>query len=232
MNTECKIPSITGLTTISALNAVDLNVSDLVKKADYDAKISDNETKYFTTSDYNKFASEIVSVTIKEKGLVGKSDIFEFIGNSDLDKKLATLAAKAELKGEQDKIEKPKTFYSSCFRGKSHLKLMPRKIICSFSQSMNILKRLLIAIMFQRGILKDFLMKVLKFLLHLIIVLLKSYSLALSNINTKLQVKFDGRCLKQDKVTITLEQMVNICIFSEINLWSYVQGVDFALGNA
>ena len=35
-------------------------------------------------------------------------------------KKLETLATKAKLKAEQDKIIKLKAFDSSCFRGKSH----------------------------------------------------------------------------------------------------------------
>ena len=49
---------------------------------------------------------EILNKEIKEKGLVDKSDISEFIGNSALDKKIGTLATKAELKSEQDKIVK------------------------------------------------------------------------------------------------------------------------------
>ena len=44
------------------------NISNLIKKTDYDAKISNNEKKYFTTSDYNKFAHDILDVKIKEKG--------------------------------------------------------------------------------------------------------------------------------------------------------------------
>ena len=36
------------------------DTSGLVKKMDYNAKISDIEAKYFTTSDYNKFTSEII----------------------------------------------------------------------------------------------------------------------------------------------------------------------------
>ena len=54
-------------------------------------------TKYFFTSYYNKFAGETVNVKIK-KWLVDKSDISGVINNSDLEKKIATLATKAELK--------------------------------------------------------------------------------------------------------------------------------------
>ena len=51
------MPSITNLATTAALTTVENkipNISDLVKKADYDAEIKDIKIKYFTTSDYNK----------------------------------------------------------------------------------------------------------------------------------------------------------------------------------
>ena len=80
------------------------HASSLVKKTDYNTKISDIEAKYFTTSDYNKFAKEILHAKIKGKGVVDKSDIFYVVKNSDLNTKLTTLAVKAELKAEQDKM--------------------------------------------------------------------------------------------------------------------------------
>ena len=40
------------------------NVKNLVKKADYDAKISEMENTYFTTSDYNKFTSNALGAKI------------------------------------------------------------------------------------------------------------------------------------------------------------------------
>ena len=36
------------------------DVSGLVKKTDYNAQISDIETKYFTAFDYNKFTGEML----------------------------------------------------------------------------------------------------------------------------------------------------------------------------
>ena len=85
------------------------DVSNLVNKIDYDAEILDIKSKYFITTDYNKFANEKLELKIKQKGLVDKSDIAGFIDNSDLNKKVATLAAKAELKA----------FDSSYFHGKN-----------------------------------------------------------------------------------------------------------------
>ena len=89
-DTECKVPSITGLATTPAFNAVKTkmpNVSDLVKKKKktvYDAKILDIESKYFTTSNYNKFSGDILNAKMKEKELVSNSDISGFTGNSYL----------------------------------------------------------------------------------------------------------------------------------------------------
>ena len=52
--------------------------------------------------------------------MIGKYTIAGFMNSADLDKKIATLATKAELKAEQDKIIKLQAFDSSYFGGKSH----------------------------------------------------------------------------------------------------------------
>ena len=61
------------------------------------------------------------------------------------------------------------------------------------------LKRLLITFIFQRGNLKD--------CLHL-----KSLAQTLNRINAKIQVKFDGRCLKKEKMTFTHKEVINVYI--------------------
>ena len=96
------------------------DVSGLVKKTDYNAKISRTEKKYFTTSNYNKFTKEILNVQIKEKSLVDKSDISNLVQNSNLNAKLAALLTKAESKPEQDTIVKLRVSDSSSFLSKSH----------------------------------------------------------------------------------------------------------------
>ena len=96
---KVKLSNITGLATTSIL----------AKKAIYDGKISDIEKRYFTTSDYNTFTNGIFDVNMKNKELVNKSDIYKFINNSDLDKKIDTFATKTELKAEKDKIVKLET---------------------------------------------------------------------------------------------------------------------------
>ena len=72
-------------TKISEVENKIISVSGLVKKTDYDAKIKDIERKYFSTTDYNKFISDILDVKIKQKELVSKSDI---------DKKLINVSGK------------------------------------------------------------------------------------------------------------------------------------------
>ena len=64
------MPNITGLATNSALTAVENempDVSSLVKKIDFDSKISEFEGRYITTADYNKFTINIVDNSIKSK---------------------------------------------------------------------------------------------------------------------------------------------------------------------
>ena len=43
------------------------DVSNLVKKIHYDAKLADIEKKYITTADYNKFNNDIVAERVKKK---------------------------------------------------------------------------------------------------------------------------------------------------------------------
>ena len=73
---------------------------------DHDTKRSGTVGKYITTSDYSKFTSDILDVKIKQKELVNNSDVSNHIKISELNTKLATLATKAKLKAEQDKIVK------------------------------------------------------------------------------------------------------------------------------
>ena len=95
------------------------DLSGLLRKIDYDARISQVVGKYFTNSDYNKFTSDILDAKVKENKLVDQSDNSNLVKNSDLNTKIATLATKAEVKLEQDKIVKLQAFDSSYFHGKN-----------------------------------------------------------------------------------------------------------------
>ena len=103
-NIENKIPIINALATNAALIAVKNkipHVSNLVKNTDYEAKISDIETKYITTADYNKFTKDIVVNQMKSKNLVNGSDRSDFISGPELNEEVVKSATKAELRWAQ-----------------------------------------------------------------------------------------------------------------------------------
>ena len=78
------------------------------------------ESKYFTTADYNKFTNQTLDAKIKQNNQLINLLFAGFTNNANLNKKIATLAIKAELKEEQDKITKLQAFDLIYFRGKSH----------------------------------------------------------------------------------------------------------------
>ena len=57
-------------------------------------------------------------------------------------------------------------------------------------------------------------------------------ALLLNHINTKIRVMFNESCLKQEKTKFAYSKVVNIYIFSEINLWQFSRANDFTLGNS
>ena len=64
------MPSISGLATNTALTAVENktpNVINLLTRINYDAKISEIDSKYFTTADYNKFTSQTLDEKINKR---------------------------------------------------------------------------------------------------------------------------------------------------------------------
>ena len=54
-------------TKIKVVDSKIPDLSGLVRKTDYDAKISEIDGKYFTTSSYNELTGNIVDVKIKLK---------------------------------------------------------------------------------------------------------------------------------------------------------------------
>ena len=81
---ESKIPSISGLAIKCALTAIEdeiPGISSLVKKTDYNTKISENEKevtdhnhgKYITTSEFNTLTAEIFAARLTQGNLVIKT---------------------------------------------------------------------------------------------------------------------------------------------------------------
>ena len=86
--TENKVPAIIGLTTISALAAVEnvpikiSDVSNLDKKTDCNTKLKEiekkvthhNHDKYITTPEFNKFTAEIFAPRLAQTNLIRKTN--------------------------------------------------------------------------------------------------------------------------------------------------------------
>ena len=115
-----KIPSISGLATNAALTTVENkipNINNLVKKTDYDAKITEIEKKltdhncdiYITTAGFNNLTASVFNARLAQANLVTKTDF---------DSKLLSLNKK--FTSNENELKRLKTFDSSYFRGKSH----------------------------------------------------------------------------------------------------------------
>ena len=50
--------------------------------------------------------------------------------------------------------------------------------------------------------------------------------------NSKISVKLNGDCLKQEKVRYTHKKVVNSYTVYKLNLWSFTVGQDFTLGSS
>ena len=86
-----KIPSITNVTTTTALITAENkipNISNLVKYADFNTIISEIENKmttdhdrdkYITTQEFNKLTSENFTPKLKQANLASKNDIANFL---------------------------------------------------------------------------------------------------------------------------------------------------------
>ena len=133
---EGKIPDISGLAAKTALTAVENkipDVSNLVKKKDYDTKVTEtknklsnhNHDKYITTPKFNTLAADFFNARLSQANLITKTD-FEATLLS-LNRKITQNKTKHLL--VENELKKLKTFDSSYFIGKSHLKKMVRKII-------------------------------------------------------------------------------------------------------
>ena len=110
------------------------SVSNLVKKTDYDTKVTEiekkitdhNHNKYITTPEFNKLATNVFHTRIAQANLITKADF---------DAKLSALIRK---------ITSNKTRYLligkelSYLHGKSYFDEMVHKIIIYFNQFLNI----------------------------------------------------------------------------------------------
>ena len=164
--------------------------------------ISDIENKYITTADYNKFTKNIVDNSIRTKNLVDKAAIARFINNTIYIKKVATSATKAELKAEQNKIKKVQEFDLSYFRGRSRFEedgaqnyLVFQPINRYFKSIIGVGNGEYIYFWKSKGLSDK----------SINCIATSNYSItpSLDYLGAKIRVKFNGSCLKQDKITYT-----------------------------
>ena len=120
-----KISDVSGLVTSTG---IDTKIEEVDTKMKLISKLLEIKGKYFSTSDYNKFLSDIIRV-IRQNEIVKKADISNLV--KDLNTKLAVLATKAELKAEKEKIVKLKRLIQFISIVKRFLVIMVLKI-CLF----------------------------------------------------------------------------------------------------
>ena len=123
------MPSITNLATNAALTAVENkipNVSNLVKKTDYDTKVNKIENKItdhsrdkcINTPEFNKLTAENFAERLAQANLVTQTNFDDKLINLN---KIINSNKTRHLIGENE-LKKLETFDSIYFRGKSHFK--------------------------------------------------------------------------------------------------------------
>ena len=157
-----------------------------------------------------------------------ESDISVFINKSDLNKKIKTLATKAEFKTEQGKMVKLQAFNSSYFRGKGHFEDGGTQNYLVFQLIYRFFKidwyTDQVSTWKSKGLSDE----------NIKPSSASDNSLAplLNHTGFRTRMKFDGKSLKQDNITFNHKPVVNVCIVFEINLRLFKQIADFPLGKS
>ena len=176
---EHRIPHVSNLATKTALTALENkipSVSSWVQKTNYDTKISEhsenltnhNHGRYITTPEFNTLTADVFNVRLAQAILITKTDFDAKL--SSLNRKITANKSKHLL--VENELNKLKTFDSSYFIGKSHFEEDGTQNYLVFQPLNKYFKIIANKNIFHRGYLKDYLMKILSLLLHLIIVLL------------------------------------------------------------
>ena len=174
---ENKIPSITNLATKTALTTVENkipSISGLVKKTDYNTKITDienklnnhNRDKYVATSEFNTLAANVFNARLAQSHLITKTDFGAKL--SSLNKKITANKTKHFLNDNDLSYYRGKQYFDEGSGKQNYLVFLPMGKYFKLNQL------LVLLIMFYHGNLKDYLMKVLNHLQHLITVLLQN----------------------------------------------------------
>ena len=218
---ENKIPSITGLATNSALTAVENtipDVSSLLKNTDSDTKISDtekrtaayNHDKYITTQEFNKLATGNFNARLAQTNLITKKDFDAKL--QILSKRIISNETKHLL--VENQLKRLKTFDLSYFKGKGHFEEDGTQNYPVFQLMYRYFKRI-------AGVGSDNYIYIWKSKVlsdeRINSITASNYSITpkLSYYGSKIKVKFNGSCLKQDKATYSHGIIANIYIVYE-----------------
>ena len=198
---EGKIASISGLVTNSALTAVKHkipDVSSLVKKTDYNTKISGienkvddhNHRKHITTPEFNTMAADVFKGKLAAQTDLIRKPEFDF-----------------KLKGISDRVTKNKTKYLLV---ENELKTLVFQPMYRYFKRIEGVGSGNYIYFWKSKSLSDE---------RLDSITASNYKITpeLSFYGTKTKVEFNGICLKQDKVTLNHGTIVNIYIIYEIS---------------
>ena len=231
---EIKIPDISNLATKILVNKFENripDVSNLVKKkTDYNTKITNidnklnnhNHGKYIDTSKFNTLTTNVFNTRLAQANLITKIDFNAKLSN--LNRKITQNKSKHLL--IESELNKLKTFDSSYFIGKNHFEEDGVQNYLIFQPMYRYIKTdgsYYILSWSSEGLSNESIKPP-----------SASNNFLTPSLNysgTKLRVKFNGSCLKQDKVTYTHGKIVNIYIVHEINKKDNTVISDPTLGN-
>ena len=188
---------------------------NLVRKTDYDTKITDIENKltnhnhdeYIDTSEFNTLATNIFNTRLAQANLITKTDFGAKL--SSLNRKITKNKSKYLL--VENELNELKTFDSSYFIGKSHfgedgtqnyLVFQPMyRYFRLMTNTSNILSWQ------SKGLSNESITPP-----------NTNISPSIDYVGNKIRIKFNGSCLKQsNKISYTHKKIVNIYIVYEIN---------------
>ena len=174
---EGKIPDVSNLATKAELTTAENkmpNVGNFVNKTDCNTKVTEienklnnhNHDKYITTSEFNTFAADVFNSRIARANLITKRDFDDKLSN--LNSKITANKSKYLL--VENELKELITFDLVYFIGKSHFEEDGTQNYLIFQPLCKYFK---VITNTDYGNLKDYLMKVLKQQLRLVIVLLQ-----------------------------------------------------------
>ena len=216
---ENKILDVSSLATKTALTAVENkipSVISLVKKTDYDTKITEiekkltdhNHDKYVDTSEVNTLAANVFNARLTLANLITKTDFDAKL--SSLNRNITANKSKHLLVGNEIK-KKLKTFDSSYFIGKSDFEEDGTQNYLVFQQISRYFKVIAntqyISSWKSKGLSNE--------TIKLPATSGNSLTPSINYRGNKIRVKFNGTILKQPKISYTHGKTVNIYIVYE-----------------